>query len=285
MGLLTLLNNIRYLMRYNIKEISKDIDVCKYGLDFLKYEMNDDLKNLFVPKIMNRKESVDYIIQNKVSVARFGDGEFNLINNVSIPFQKSSFELAKRLREVLISKDANIKIGIPYGIFHTTNGASERSKKFLRTFGGNNTDWIVKLLDKNYTYINTGFTILPPSPEDYEHIRKIWEYKDLSVISGDRVFNDIQYNVFSNAKSIEYIKAPTVNAFEKYDEILETSKLIPKDRLVAIILGPTATVLAYDLAKLGYQALDLGHIVKSYDAYNNKHEITSNYLNSFFGKD
>ncbi|MBU4465609.1 MAG: DUF1792 domain-containing protein, partial [Actinobacteria bacterium] len=31
------------------------------------------------------------------------------------------------------------------------------------------------------------------------------------------------------------------------------------------ILGPTATVLAYDLHRAGYRALDLGHIAKSYD--------------------
>ena len=285
MGILTLIHNIRYLMRYNIKNMNKDIQVAKNGLDFIKYEITDDLKDIFIPNIMNRQESIDYIINNKVSVSRFGDGEFNLIKNVGIPFQKSSPVLAERLKEILVSGDENIKIGIPYGIFHTTNGASERSKNFVRNFGGKNTDWIVKLLDKNYTYINAGFTILPNSKEEYEKIREIWNNRDVTVISGDRVFKKIEFNVFDNAKSIEYINAPTVNAFGKYDEILEKAKLIPKDRLVAIILGPTATVLAYDLAKLGYQALDLGHIVKSYDAFNKQHEITSNYLNSFWGKD
>ena len=285
MGILTLFNNIRYLMRYNIKQIHYDVSVAKNGLDFVKYEINDDLKDLFIPNIMSKQESVDYIIKNKVSISRFGDGEFNLIKNVGIPFQQSSLELSMRLKEVLSSNDNNIKIGIAYWLFHTTNGAPEYSKNCTRIFGGDNSDWIAKLLNKNYIYINTGFTNLPKTKEDYEHIRKIWENRDLTVISGDRVFKKIEFNVFDNAKSIEYINAPTVNAFNKYDEILEKAKLIPKDRLVAIILGPTATVLAYDLAKLGYQALDLGHIVKSYDAYNKKQEITSNYLNSFYGKD
>lgn len=31
--------------------------------------------------------------------------------------------------------------------------------------------------------------------------------------------------------------------------------------------GPTATVLAYDLAKLGYQAIDLGHLDVEYEWY------------------
>jgi len=58
-----------------------------------------------------------------------------------------------------------------------------------------------------------------------------------------------------------------LNAFEVYEDLLVKAKQIDKGRLIVIILGPTATVLAYDLAKLGYQALDFGHIAKDYDFY------------------
>ena len=37
--------------------------------------------------------------------------------------------------------------------------------------------------------------------------------------------------------------------------------------LVLLALGPTATVLAYDLAKSGIQALDIGHIDIEYEWY------------------
>lgn len=40
---------------------------------------------------------------------------------------------------------------------------------------------------------------------------------------------------------------------------------MPKDRLIIIVLGPTAKLLAYDLNKLGYRALDLGHMAKAYE--------------------
>ena len=61
-----------------------------------------------------------------------------------------------------------------------------------------------------------------------------------------------------------------------------------KDSLFALALGPTATVLAYDLSLQGYQALDLGHIVKSYDLYckNNKRvDLTPEERAKFFAKD
>ena len=87
---------------------------------------------------------------------------------------------------------------------------------------------------------------------------------------------------------LEYIYAPTIDAFNVYDEIFKKARTIDKNRLVCIILGPTATVLAYDLAQLGYRALDLGHIVKSYDLYckNNKRvDLTPEERAKFFAKD
>ena len=35
--------------------------------------------------------------------------------------------------------------------------------------------------------------------------------------------------------------------------------------MILIALGPTATVLAYDLAKAGYWALDIGHLDLEYE--------------------
>ena len=272
-------------MRYNLKDIYNDTLYAKYGLDFIKYEIKDDLENIFIPKILSNEETIDYIIDNNVSVSRFGDGEFLLINNGSIGFQKADKKLSERLKEVLLSNDDNISIALSGGMCHSTRNSTEWGKRFARTFWGKNIDWIMKLINKNKTYLNTGFTILPDSMDKYNHIRQIWDNKHITVISGDRVFKKIKFNVFDNAKSIEYIDAPTTNVFEKYDEILARATKIPKDRLIGIILGPTATVLAYDLAKLGYQALDLGHIVKSYDAFCQNHNLNYDYINKFFAKD
>ena len=40
---------------------------------------------------------------------------------------------------------------------------------------------------------------------------------------------------------------------------------IDKKKLILLALGPTATVLAYDLYKLGYQIVDVGHIDIEYE--------------------
>ena len=40
-----------------------------------------------------------------------------------------------------------------------------------------------------------------------------------------------------------------------------------ENRLVCITLGPAATVLAYDLAKVGVQAMDIGQLDNEYEWY------------------
>ena len=58
------------------------------------------------------------------------------------------------------------------------------------------------------------------------------------------------------------ILCPLKDAFNRYDEILSIAETkIPKveDSLILIVLGMTAPVMAYDLNKLGYQAIDIGH--------------------------
>ena len=75
-------------------------------------------------------------------------------------------------------------------------------------------------------------------------------------------------DLFATAQSIERVICPKTNAFARYDEILsEVKTRVESDTLIILALGHTATVLAYDLAALGYQALDLGHIDVEYEWY------------------
>ena len=289
MGLRQFIDNLRYLGRYNIKSMQNDVLVVKNGLDFMKYEINDDLKSLAVPKILDTRQTIDYLLEHSdKSLARFGDGEVFLIKNQSIPFQTASPELSKRLTEVLTSKNDKVEIGLPNLMCLSVRDYDMRLKDFTRRFWGANSDWLIKQIDLNRTYLNTAFTAPTDDAEILNGIRMLWKDKDITVICGDRVIKKVKYNVFDCAKSVEYIYAPTVNAFDKYDEILLRAKSVPKDRLICIVLGPTATVLAYDLALLGYRALDIGHVVKSYDLFlsnNGNIDMDDKQFAAFWAKD
>ena len=66
---------------------------------------------------------------------------------------------------------------------------------------------------------------------------------------------------------MERIICPATNAFTQYDQILNAAKEHGRNKLIVIALGPTATILSYDLAKENYWALDLGHIDIEYSWY------------------
>ena len=60
-------------------------------------------------------------------------------------------------------------------------------------------------------------------------------------------------------------------------------KISKKSYLVLLALGPTSTVLAYDLCKLWYQAIDDGHIDIEYEWFlrkvTKKIKIRNKYVN------
>ena len=74
-------------------------------------------------------------------------------------------------------------------------------------------------------------------------------------------------DLFKTAKSVKRILCPNKNAFSRYERIYSAVKKWGDGRLVLIALGPTATVLAYDLAKINIRAIDLGHLDLEYEWY------------------
>lgn len=62
-----------------------------------------------------------------------------------------------------------------------------------------------------------------------------------------------------------WILGSTEHAFDLYEDLLVEARKQDKNKLVLITIGTTATVLVYDLAYIGYQALYIGHIDLEYE--------------------
>ena len=208
-----------------------------------------------------------------LSICRFGDGELNMIRGKHAPFQKSSLELRRRLIEVLRSSHADIMVGIPRIAFKIDDDITPENSLFWLKKGKRFRKVLLSFINPRQTYYAAEVSLAYSyhDNDDFESyfasFRHIWEDKDVVLITGRTVFDKITYNIFDNARSVEYLYGPSRNAFEEYDDILSRALQIDKSKLILTILGPTATILAYDLALKGYRALDLGHIAKSYDMY------------------
>lgn len=226
------------------------------------------------PSIMPVENTVNYIISNHASIARFGDGEFKLIQGGSINFQPYHPVLSNRLREVLFANSSDLLIGIPDVFEHLERYCPFDQKFWRQHLCWNRHRWY-QLLTRKHTYANTflsrfysiDFNKNLASRRILE-VQRLWNNRNLLIVEGQDTKMGVGNKLFNNAKSIRRILCPSKNAFSQYNLILSSIvQYVDSDSLIIMALGPTATILAYDLSQLGLQALDLGHLDLEYEWY------------------
>ena len=99
----------------------------------------------------------------------------------------------------------------------------------------------------------------------FHDMKGIWDNRDIVFIEGEKSRLGVGNDLFDNARSIRRILCPPRDAFERLEDIKREACKVEKGALFLIALGPTATVLAYDLFKAGYQAIDAGHVDVEYE--------------------
>lgn len=77
---------------------------------------------------------------------------------------------------------------------------------------------------------------------------------------------------------------PIEKCFCEVQRNFRDSKEPKKSKLILIALGPTATVLAYDLSSYGYQTLDIGHIDVEYEWFLKKATEKQPVKNKYIGE-
>ncbi len=253
-----------------IAELEAEVEKYKWRLENLPYELGMGRRI----HIKSSEELLHVIIGRKASLCRFGDGEFELIRNRERPwFQTVNPKLALRLKEVLDSDDYNIIAAVAdnFGSLEKyTPKAADSIRQYL--YNGNR-EGILELLDKERVYYDAYVSRPYYIYKDKKYAEKIyslwktvWNERDVLIIEGKYSKIGINNDLLINANRIRRIICPEKNAFDYYEEILSTVKsLSVHDELVLISLGPTATVLAFDLAKEGIQALDVGQIDMEYE--------------------
>ena len=229
-------------------------------------------------KIMSIEDTIDYILKYGISIGRYGDGEFKWIEGIKQDsFQNDNEFLQQKLKEVIYSNNDKYGIAIPDS-FRSVKPLKSSAKKFWMLEIGKNGKRYLKYLDRNKTYFNANITrfYIDYSDEDlsvrrFGLMKKIWDDKDIIIVEGSLSRLGMGNDLLSNSNSIKRILVPNENAVDNYDNILDyISKNINENNLLLLAIGPTATILSYDLSRLGFQALDVGHIDIEYEWFLNK---------------
>jgi Domain of unknown function (DUF1792). len=255
-----------------IFELEREIVILKRRIENMPYELG--LKPC--PEIRSSEELLLKIIREKNSLCRFGDGELELMQNKERPwFQEVNGQLAKRLKEVFYCKNEKIIIALAnnFGsLDYYTEDAADGIRSYLSQ---GSRERLMSIIDINRTYydayVSRPYLIYRKknrAKDIFKLFQRVWKNREVLLVEGTYACIGVKNDLFQNVVDLRRIIAPDKNAFSVYDKILEViHKNIDKDTLVLISLGPTATVLAYDLAMKGIQSIDIGQLDNEYEWY------------------
>jgi len=190
--------------------------------------------------------------------------------NKDDPYQKPSNELSQQLLSILKTPcSEKLLIGIPpFNSEHNNvKNFKNRGISFWQWYWKERFETLSKLFI-NSVYANSFFSRDAVFYDlKIEEIKQIWNEKNVVFViapNGRFIFDN---RLFDNIRNRYEIHIPATNAFSEYSRILSECSQYPKEYLFFIAAGPTATVLAADLSKRGYQALDMGHFSNCYLEY------------------
>lgn len=247
-----------------------DIIIILYKEIILIYDFYYQ-KFVLKPSILTIEETIQRISNDKISMARYGDGEFKLTQGKDISFQKCENGIQERLKSILKVNHPNFLVCIP-DIFSSLDLFTDEPKAYWKLHIATFRSKWNELLNPSVNYGNSFVSRFYYQYRDKSHcknyfnlLKNVWNKREIIIVEGNKSRLGIGNDLFDNACKIERILVPEVNAFSSYEQILASILKQGKQKLILLAVGPTATVLAYDLFLEGYQVLDIGHIDVEYE--------------------
>lgn len=268
------------IQRENMQSI---VDLARYcqHLELLlnnqKYELKDPNVDYFRPTFRSNEETVRLIVEEKKSLARFGDGELAIAFHIPRQkFQRVDEKLAERIWEVLnTDTPENLLLAVAdhYGSLDRFN---EQAAEGIRLYMTEETRrQHEQIIPANRVYSDTYVTrpyviyrdVFTEAPRQrFEMLKTIWKGKRIIVVEGAQTRLGVGNDLLSGAGEIRRILAPATNSFDRYEEIYqECLEQGDSADLFLLAIGPSSGILAYDLALCSYQAVDVGHIDMEYE--------------------
>ena len=247
-------------------------------------------------QIIDDELTIMKVIHEGYSISRFGDGEFLwILGKNKKSFQDNSEKMSNELKAILQDYKLNNR-KVLLGIYGTLNDLSKhtyKSKVFWKYFLIKYGKQVYNFLPDDVVYCDTAITRpymdyknknFNVMRKKFDNLKKLWNNRDVIIVEGEYTRLGIGNDLFDNCKSIKRIICPPKNAYYKYEDIAESIRRnADKKSLVLMSLGPTATILSYNMSKEGYQCIDTGHIDIEYMWFKNgatkKENIVGKYVN------
>lgn len=138
-------------------------------------------------KVKPIDESLDFILENNASVARFGDGEFDILSGQNIPYQDYSEELAKAMREILAYKSNDHFLVCLPDVFEKQDRYNDFCQQFWQKHLNYNADLYRRTCTAPWygsTFISRPYIDLndkAPAAKSFEKLKSLWQDVEVSL--------------------------------------------------------------------------------------------------------
>ena len=235
--------------------------------------INKDMlgKQLDPIQVKGIDETLDYIIENKSSLVRFGDGEINMLAGHSIPYQDYDEELVSTMRDIIGQESRKELVVCLPDAFTDRFKFTYWAIPFWKDHMDHYMDFYRELCSDSWygsTFVSRPYIDFEDKSQakaQFEKLKSIWKNRDLLIVEGATSRSGVGNDLFDDANSIKRIICPSHSAFSRVHEIEQEIEKHAAGRLILCMLGPTAKVLAYHLSRKGHQVLDIGHIDSEYE--------------------
>ena len=219
---------------------------------------------------LSAQETLELMIKEKLSLARFSDGEIEQIVGAGEypPDSDWAQKNSKKLVSAITSNLSSVKPGLLVAVDPPSTFLASRHSNHDITFGYNM--WVDMrrimwtFLSEGRAYGHCHMFIRPNCPDlKWGMLREHLATRNIIVATGNtHLIDHLQLG-----KTTHYLECGTVNAFERKNEIkfeimaCITKHDLPVDNvLVLACLGPTAGIIAEELLDHSLQVWDTGHI-------------------------
>jgi Glycosyltransferase GT-D fold len=222
----------------------------------------DEVGAFAAEHVMGLDETLRRVIDDKVSLARFGDGELRMMlrEDFSLRFQPQRPGLAADLAAVLRYDGFDpdrLLLGFPsvYRNLHY-------SEVWLDIWRA-----LRPMLSTEHRYGNTHVS-RPLFFQKYGQAgvdlwRTVWADQHVCVVTGAESRFELVPELFDTAKSIRFAYSKPVDAYTDLPRLMPELERDSAD-LFVISLGPAGTLVAAEMSRRGRWAIDVGHISDSW---------------------
>lgn len=250
-----------------MKQLIKDIFA---QIDYLLYRVG--IRKCCI-KVQSIEKTIEELIHTDKSMVRFGDGEITMIRGRSLKLQQVKPEMIEGLKRILGYQYDNMIVTIPE-IFGDLSIYRKESRQFWKDHLLFSRKIYNQYCDTNKLYFNTSVSRFYITLKDkskceewIKGMKRIWKDKDVVVVEGDRTHNGVGNDLLDTARSVERVIGPGSDAYGHLDEIVESCKQYPRDRLFLVSLGVAAKFFTERMFLAGYRVLDIGNLDMEYEWY------------------